>query len=563
MSPVPDHTRVSRRRLLSLLGSGAGLTLLTACAPISPPAPTAAPAKPAAAPAAPAAAPAAPAAAAPAASAVAVASAAPAGAAQPAEKPRPGGTLRAGRTTDVARLDGHSTTAIDTVWHLFETLTSYDENFKPQPLLAESWEVSADAKQIKLNLRKGVQFHTGRELTSEDIKWNMLRVRDPKAGAGALVAMSNWFPTIETPDKYTVILKSEQPRPLAFDFFDNFNIVDPVTMEGPEAQSKGVGTGPFAFAEWRQGEFMRFTKNKNYWQSGKPYLDEVITRSFRDAQSMVLQLEAGAIDVIVDPPNQDFARLAADAKYRVLSQSNGYFAVGANITNAPMDNKKLRQALNYAIDRKRFTEKVLLGAAEPQALPINPKSPAYEVAKDKAYAFDLDKAKALLAESGVSNLELDIVGSSQTSEHGEFAQIYAADLAKIGVKLNIKIVEQPQWLDQVQNRKYRGLYVGNMAYGNLEPATLIASSRHLDATGNSNTGFTNERYLSLVNSAAAEPDLTKRKALYSQLNDLLLDESFVMTLAQNVKTLGIRANVRDIGKTQHGVFPYTNAWLAS
>ena len=117
-------------------------------------------------------------------------------------------------------------------------------------MLAESWDVGGDYKQIKLNLRKGVQCHTGREFTSDDVKYNILRAQDPKVGAGQFANQARWFTGIETPDKYTAILNSEQPRPLVFDFFEYFNMVDKDTVEGPDAKTTTVGTGPFTFVEW-------------------------------------------------------------------------------------------------------------------------------------------------------------------------------------------------------------------------------------------------------------------------------------------------------------------------
>src|SRR5262249_7428064 len=147
-------------------------------------------------------------------------------------------------------------------------------------------------------LRKGVQYHSGRDFTSDDVKYNLLRVRDPKIGAGTFVNQSNWFSAIDTPDKYTVVLRSEQPRPLRFDFFEYFNIVDREAMESPDARSKAVGTGPFAFVEWVPGDHLQFVKNKSYWQSGKPYLDGVRVSLLKDPQAMVTQLEGNAVDAI-------------------------------------------------------------------------------------------------------------------------------------------------------------------------------------------------------------------------------------------------------------------------
>ena len=213
------HGFLSRRAALQLVVSGAGLALLAACGvpqvPASPAtsAPTAAP-QPASATAVPPAA----------ANVVATAPAKPA-----ASQPKTGGTIRFAATADVPNLDGHQRSAAltDTVWTAYDRLIQYDADGKVQPMLAESWDLSSDYKQIKFNLRKGVQFHTGRELTSDDVKWNILRARDPKVASGSYVTWSSWFTGIETPDKNTLLLTTDAPRPSMFDFFEWLNILDP------------------------------------------------------------------------------------------------------------------------------------------------------------------------------------------------------------------------------------------------------------------------------------------------------------------------------------------------
>ena len=160
---------------------------------------------------------------------------------------------------DLPRLDGHLiyTNGINISWLPYDRLVQYDDKMQPQPMLAESFDVASDATQIRFTLRKGVQFHSGRELTSDDIKWNLLRVRDPKLGVAQLATQSAWFTSIETPDKYTVVLKTEQPRPFMFDFFEYFNILDQESKQAPDADLKVVGTGPFIWQEYRQGESAR------------------------------------------------------------------------------------------------------------------------------------------------------------------------------------------------------------------------------------------------------------------------------------------------------------------
>jgi peptide/nickel transport system substrate-binding protein len=118
-----------------------------------------------------------------------------------------------------------------------------------------------------------VQWHSGREFTSDDVKYNVLRVRDAKLQIPTLRNQSNWFTSIDTPDKYTVVLTSDLPRPAIFDFFELFNQVDKDTMEGPNAKTASIGTGPFKFVEWVQGDHLTFDRNPNYWQTGRPYVD--------------------------------------------------------------------------------------------------------------------------------------------------------------------------------------------------------------------------------------------------------------------------------------------------
>jgi peptide/nickel transport system substrate-binding protein len=544
--------RFGRRAALRFFVSAAGISLLAACAPSPAAVPTAPPqpAPPASSQATPALS----------ATQAAVGARAPS---KPADaQPKRGGNLRVAVAGDVARLDGQLYSSINTTWMSFDRLTAYDATLKPKPMLAESWELSSDAKRLKLNLRQGVQFHSGREFTSDDVKFNVLWVRDPKVAAGALVQQSKWFTDVETPDKYTAILVSDQPRPAVFDFFEFFNIVDADTVQGPERDNKLVGTGPFVQTDWVQGDHLTFKRFTNYWQKELPYLDEIRVNIVKDPQTLVAQLEAGAIDVADAPPLTDFARLRGDATYRALIVPSSTNVFGSNVTKPPTDNKLVRQALNYAVDRKRIVEIAFRGASEPVVLPWQPTSLAYDAAKAGMYPFDLDKARSLLAQAGVSNLEFDITLNTTTAEWNAAAQIYQNTLSGLGIKANLRLYETAAYLDQINNHKYTGVYVGSIAYASVEPVTIIGNSRHLDPTGNSNTGYSSEAYVRLWTEASTEPDPSKRKAIYAQINDLLLDESCVMPICSAPARMLTSAKVNDIGLSQHGSLKYTAAWLS-
>ena len=479
-----------------------------------------------------------------------------------AAQPKSGGTLRVGMVGDIARIDGHLLSTGNVSWAPFDRLIEYDQNSKPNPMLAESWELSSDSRQIKLNLRKGVTWHSGREFTSDDVKWNMEWVRNPKIASGALVGQSNWFNVIETPDKHTIILKSDEPRPAVFDFFEVFNIIDREVAEGPNANATVGGTGPFSWAEWTSGVRIRLVKNKNYWASGKPYLDEVNVQMLPDAQSMVSALEAGALDVADGPSIPDMTRMTKDARFKAFTTPWTTTLIGFNTTREPTDNKALRQAFQYAVDRKRMCEVVFEGTAKPKSIPWVEGSEAFDETKAGFYTFDVAKAKSMLDAAGIGPMTLPINASTASPDQKLVAEIFQADLAKIGITLQIRNLDQGQYLNEQNNRLYNGMYVGTTAYQTLQPVTSMNASRHLDSSGNSNTGFTSEQYRSLHASASVEADPEKRKAAYAQITDLIIDESFIMPIGSVPVRMVARTAVNDIFPSRHGALMYNHAWLA-
>jgi peptide/nickel transport system substrate-binding protein len=524
---MPD---LSRRAFLRVTLSTAGGALLTACGrgPLIPSAPTSSQ------------------------------SAATSGTATEAPTKRAGGRLRSAIQADIPNVEPHtiSPSAYDTIWQAFDRLTAYDARLQAQPMLAESWDIGSDYKQIKLNLRKGVQFHTGREFTSDDVKYNFLRVRDPKFST--LATQSSWWSSIETPDKYTVVLKSDVPRPLAFDSFEYFNMADRETLEGPDAKSKAVGTGPFVFEEWVPGDHIRLVKNKNYWHSGRPYLDEINIRIVRDAQAMIAQLEGGSVDLIFTPSWTDFARVQSTGSFHgiIHPYTGSWYTIGWNVLNPPIDQKLVRQALNYALNRPRFTETLLLGFGEPKSLPWLPNSPAYEADKKNFYAFDLDRARALLKQAGVGSFETEILVGPDFPELHDFAQIFQADLAKIGVALAIKRVESAAFFDAINNRKYAGMYMIVTGRTQLQPGSVLFGAG-LNPNVN-NSGFKSDRYTQLVSATAAETDSRRAKQIFSELNDLLLDEAFCLALSARSPRLLVRNSVHDLGFTLHDGYDWTS-----
>lgn len=489
-------------------------------------------------------------------------------------QPKRGGILRAAIVGDLTSIDGQDSLqgVTATVGNAYEGLTRYDEKLQPQPLLAESWDLSSDGKQIKLSLRKGVQFHDGREFTSDDVNYSLLRIRDPRLAATAaqLAGQSAWWTSIQTPDKYTIILGSDVPRPGVFDFFEYFTIVDKNLMEGPDARTKANGTGPFKFVEWVPGDHVTLTRNPTYWSSGLPYLDGFETRIFRDTQAMVTSLESGALDQVDSPGLLDLARLRTDPKYQalVVASSGQFVCMVANTTVAPTDNKTFRQAINYAINRQRFVDTVFQKIiTDAQDLPFPPRAPAYDAARNKRYTFDLDKAKSLVAASGVSSNDMELVYSTTSfgDTNQSLAQILQADLTSIGVNMKLRPVDFATQFDVASKRTYQGLLLSVGSSAQLAEATsFLTRSRFFSPDPKASfTGLDNANYRQLIGMAATEPDANKRRDLYSQIEDIILDESATMTVSPYPQTGLATSQLRGLNYDFfRPVLTYATAWFA-
>jgi peptide/nickel transport system substrate-binding protein len=533
--------RLNRRDALRLVGIGGSAAVVVACtspAPASPAAATAGSATVSATPAAPA--------------------------ATAVEQPRAGGTLRFGTVGDLLTLDGQDfSSGGEGLLGVWDRLLEQDDKLVAQPRLAESFDWSSDGKQLQLNLRKGVQFHTGRELTADDIVWNLKRATgDNKLNGGVWVATFRPMTSVEATDKYTVVLKSEQPWPGVFDALELLNIVDPVTMQGPDGPRKPVGTGPMTFDEWAQGDHIRVVKNKNYWQSGRPYLDEIYTTILRDPQSMVVSLEAGTLDLVLNPPLNDFIRLQKAGQYQTLSNalSGSYYALVPNTTVVPLDNKQVRQALNYAIDRQRILDQVLQGVGRTEDLPWAPSSPAYEPDKNTHYAFDLDKAKSLLAAAGASSVKLDLMYSTAVAALGTIAQIIQSDLARIGVTLNLAPTE-PAAASAAQREHRFQLILGGGQKAELHPSKIVAGP-FWDPSINI-MGVKDDTYTQLVAAISSEVDPVKRKQVYSSFNDYVLDQSYNMPIASLVQLVAMSPKVHGPRFNMNEWLLFTDTWLAA
>ncbi len=554
-SAVFAQPRTRRRDLLALIYTGGGALLLAACAPT---APVSAPTNVATSPPstnAPT----------PANANATVAASTSANQPTPPGQPRAGGTLRAVRTGDIAPIDPHYHSPGNGlgIWIIYETLTGYDDNLQPIPMLAESWDQSPDQKTMQLALRQGVTFHTGRDFTADDVIYNLNRLSDPKANtAGIIPGFVPPGTTWQADDKYHVTITAQQPWVSIFDFLLVFNIGDRDTLEGPNVKSTGVGTGAFSLAEWVPGDHVTYAKYANYWQSGRPYLDAIQLHIANDTTAQSLQFESGADEFNLNPGIVDFNRLKADPRFNaiVLPNPGAFLIVQPNPNIPPFNDQRARQALNHAIDRQRIVNTVLQGVGTAYDLPWPPGSPAYEPEKNTTYNHDLDKAKSLFTDAGLVGTSFEMLATNTNAIYQPVLEILQGDLASIGVTMTVNQMDIGPMLARMNAHQFQA-YLSGDNWANFEPVTPLSADASLNYRVN-NADFHDDTYTTLVSSAAMEVDPAKRKQLYSQINDVLLDQCFDLMYASNIIRALTTTNVNGIGHRRNDFFTFTDAWLA-
>jgi peptide/nickel transport system substrate-binding protein len=429
---------------------------------------------------------------------------------------------------------------------IYDGLLEYDFNLKPQPSLAESFEVSPDGKTIAFKLRKNVKFHDGTPFTSADVQFTFMEVLkkvNPR-GIGSLRELE----AVDTPDPYTAVFRLANPTPyliMALSGADAPIIPKHIFSVGdirnhPNA-NKPIGTGPFKLVEWRKGEFIRLDRNPDYWRPGMPYLDRVVVRFIPDASTRTALLEKGEAHLAGygSVPFDQAKRLATNPNIEVTTKGYEMFSIVEsltfNTTRKPFDNVKVRQAISYGIDRQFIVDNAYFGYAKVATGQIssNFEKAGFYTNQVKNYSAPdgLAIAGKLLDEAGFpkkengTRLELTL---DTTAGYGEYyqrsAEVVQQNLARIGVKVNIRSEDVPTWLNRVFTQY--DFDMTQVGLANLADPVLGAYRALHSVYIKKGAVFTNNSQWStphtdeLMDKAARELDPVKRGALYKELQQL-------------------------------------------
>ena len=322
-------------------------------------------------------------------------------------------------------------------------------------------------------------------------------------------------------------------------------VVSKETIDLDNWKQRLIGTGPFTWEEWQPGERALWKRNANYYEKDLPYLDEVEVRSFGDANTMAANLESGQVDVIARLPMTEVARLKANNNLKVFQAPvRLFYDVLLQSISAPFENKLLRQAINWGIDRERFVRTTLVGLAPATSQPFPSHSWAWFPELDKTYTFNLDKAKELMTQAGYPNgLEIQcLTCTARQKELTALAQIMAADLEKIGIKLKIEDVE-PAVYDKRHLAGEFQMAIHNYGRANLDPSTMFRGAAAWHA-GTGMTKFDAPEYRKLMEDAETSYDQNERKPKYKAMIQYIQDQSFVIPVSPNPEFYIMRSRVQ-------------------
>lgn len=463
-------------------------------------------------------------------------------------------TLTLGMVLEPPNLDptGGAAAAIDEVVYanIFEGLTRFGPDGAVKPALAESWDVSEDGTVYTFHLHPGVKFHDGTDMTAEDVVFSLDRAR-AEDSTNAQKALFAGIASVEAVDATTVKVTLAAPNgnfPFNMAWGDAV-IVAPESIDN--AATAPVGTGPFTFTEWVQGDHVTITRNPDYWGEA-PALASATFKFISDPNAAFAAMMAGDVDAFPNfPAPETLGQFESDPRFKVIvGSTEGETILAMNNKQPPLDNVLVREAIAHAINRQEIIDGAMFGFGTPIGTHFAPHNPDY-VDLTAMSDYDPEKSRALLAEAGVTDLKLRLMLPPPTyARRG--GEIIAAQLREVGIETEITNVEWAQWLEQVFGGKDFDLTI----VSHTEPADI-----NIYARPDYYFQYDNADFRALLAELEVTSDPAKRTELNQQAQEMIAADyvnAYLFQLAKtgvaNAKIVGLWENAPTQANDLTGVF---------
>lgn len=498
-----------------------------------------------------------------------------------------GGSIIYGMYTKFDTLDPTVTTfsVVGTIgYHVDDPLIWQTAPAKFAPGLAESWSISEDGKEYTLKLRKDVKFHDGTPFNAEAVKFTFDRIMNPETKSQTAISLMGPYDSSEVVDDSTIKIKFKD----AYAPFLNSLSLPYLSPQSPTAVKAAgadygittlVGTGPYMLQSYKPDQEVVLVKNPNYkWGppemmgDGGPFLDKITIRIIPEDNTRSAALESGELQFADTLPTQELKSLSDNHALTILSpvQAGSGHSVMMNVTNPPLDDVKVRQALEWATDKQGLIDTVFNGAFKPACSPMTPNLFGYDPKTCDVYKYDAAKAASLLDEAGWKMnastgirekdgkpLKLGFYFRGDDNRSKEMSTFLQSNWKQVGVDLDLQGLERAGYFDAVRAGKHHMQFWW-------ETATDPDVVRILFYSGNADGGTNRNRYVNpemdkLIDAAAAESNSAKRAELYGEIQTKALNEAIMIYLADPLTINGMSSKLKGVTMDWGGNYPFFHA----
>ena len=454
------------------------------------------------------------------------------------------------------------------IWYMqqyYGGLLRFNADMELEGDLAERWEVSDDGLTYTFYLRPDLKFADGTPITPEDWLWSLDRARNPDNGI--------WWFTLEAVDTFEatpekVVFNLKEPY---VPFIYSPALFNAVVMPKAQVEAAGgweafmnspIGAGPYIMTEWARGDVMTLERNPHYWEAGKPVIDKITLRTITDDNTRILALQSGTIDAMNFIPKNRVAELEADPNIEVLSfpSTTTYYMI-TNMREEPLNDKRVRQALSHAIDRELLIKSVNFGIGEP-AVSFRPRGSLYFNDTLEGWPYDLDKAKALLADAGYAD-GIDVVVQVLSGSEMELqvATVIKDMWAKLGVDLEVEQLEGGLWSASYAENKYQ-MQINYWTDDIPDPSQETNYAAVFATAESFHTGFQSDEVDQLASDALKETDPEKRKMMYYRIQEIFNEETPMIPLWYEPLVVAVRKDVQNFVQTPLGTYLWRDLDIA-
>lgn len=443
---------------------------------------------------------------------------------------------------DAQALDPHADVNIPTMVvnsNIYDALLSRDQTLKIVNRLATSYK-NLSANKWRFELRKGVTFHNGEPFNAQSVKGSFEKIYAPASKS----PQKGWFSTIDRIDivnDYTVDFITKSPDPVLPARLTMFFIIPPQYYKqvgDVQFNMNPVGTGPYKFVQWVRDNKIVLTRNDKYWGE-KPAIKDLTFRAMPETQARLAGLQTGEVDIAtyIPPDLAEPLRGKGSFGFESTISARVIHLKLSNLVDSPLKNKKVRQAINYAIDRDAIIKHILRGYGEPLGSFV-PKIIWGYNEKFKPYPYDPQKAKQLLTEAGYPN-GFSIVMNGPSGRYmrdKEVCQAIAGQLQEVGIRVDLQILEWGTFIEKVTSHTTAPMYLFGWSLPSLDPDQWLWPSLH-SKEPMSQTSY--EPLDKLLETARTEMDVAKRKDLYNKAQEMVNDEALIITLYEQKDLFGV------------------------